>query len=69
MKRWMTVVVWYWIICCILAGAVEGHRFAKCPNDSQPDSLLEVVEMALIWPGVIGFAVTAPRPPYACTIH
>jgi hypothetical protein len=65
MKNVAWAVFWYWIGSCLLAGASEGHYFKTCP-DAGSISPAEVALTILTMPAIIGFALTAPSPPYTC---
>ena len=65
MSRYVKIFAWYWFFYCIFAGAAIGYHKAKCP-DSPESSVWDVVGAGFILPALIGFAMTAPSPPYTC---
>lgn len=58
----------YWVFCCLVAGAAEGHWKTKCPNDP-PTKMAEVVAFVLVAPALISYGFTAPSPPYPCKVQ
>jgi hypothetical protein len=66
MSGFQRFIVGYWLIGCVMVGAVEAQGLKECPLDRHPITVQDIIFPA-IWPAVFGMLLNhSPSTPIVC---